>query len=100
MRNGKKLRTKGSTKKAPTQLTARRRPVREKSSARSSKNPPKHGVELPLVEAAPSPVMSPQQPLPFWSAFTIAMMRIWLGRPSARPSTIDQTPAEMQPRLK
>jgi hypothetical protein len=82
MRNGKKLRTNGSAKKA-AQLTTQRRQARKRNAAPKTPNPPKI-IELivpkmPVVEASASQAAASSLPFLFWPAFPIAMMHIWLG---------------------
>ena len=76
MRNGKKLRTNGSAKKA-AHLTTRRRQARKRNAA--PKTPELIVPKMPVVEASASQAAESSLPFLFWPAFPIAMMHIWLG---------------------
>jgi hypothetical protein len=69
-------RSSGPAKQA-AHLNVGRRQGPKKNAAPKTPNVPK--LELPIVEAPPSQQVTPRQPLPYWAAIPIAMMRLWLG---------------------
>ena len=73
MRKRKKLGKASSKKATPHQV--KRRQTHKKSASSAVTAQAKH-VDLPLVVAPPTQVVSP---LIFWPALPIAMMRMWLG---------------------
>jgi hypothetical protein len=74
MQKTRKLRVSGSAKKAARKAT--RRQARKNSTAPGLATRVK--LDVPLVEAPPTQVAH-FQPMFFWPAFPIAMLRMWLG---------------------